>query len=92
MRSASMRIASLAEAVILQALCDLFNGAHRRESVAFLSGDGFRTASDIAGMSHEEKVEILKFARQCLPKKAFSRKVSALSKTKRKQLSQSFAC
>ncbi len=59
-----MGIAGLAEAVILQALCDLFNAAHRRESVLFLTGQGFLILSEIARISHEDRAEILKYARQ----------------------------
>ncbi len=54
-----MRIANLAEAVILQALGDLFDGSFRRESVRFLTGEGFRIAADIAKVSPNERAEIL---------------------------------
>ncbi len=54
-----MGIASLAEAVILQSIEDLYNQRHRKESVRFLTGEGFRIASDIARIAPEEAADIL---------------------------------
>ncbi len=61
-----MGIAGLAEAVILQAICDLFNRSHRKDGVRFLTGQGFRIASDIARISHDDRSEILNmFSKVC---------------------------
>ncbi len=42
---------SLAEAVILQSMEDLWNPSHRDESKVFFKGDGFKICAEIAGMN-----------------------------------------
>jgi hypothetical protein len=49
----------LAEAIILQALEDLWNIHHRKESIEFFSGEEFRSYSEIAGMDHFGKLRLL---------------------------------
>jgi hypothetical protein len=41
---------SLAEAVILQSMEDLWNSSHKDESKDFFEGDGFKICAEIAGM------------------------------------------
>jgi len=54
-----MRTKALAEAIILQSLEDLWEPAHRKESIEFLSGEGFRICARLAGMGPEECGKIL---------------------------------
>ncbi|MDA8092048.1 MAG: hypothetical protein M0Z61_17725 [Nitrospiraceae bacterium] len=54
-----MNIKALAEAVILQSLEDLWNAAHRSESIEFFSGEGFDYYAGIAGLGAREKEELL---------------------------------
>jgi hypothetical protein len=42
---------TLAEAIILQSMEDLFHPAHRKESVEFFNGEGFRTCAELARLS-----------------------------------------
>ncbi len=56
-----MSIRNLAEAVILQALEDLFNAKHRKESEMFLAGEGFRLASKVAQINPQKRAEVLTF-------------------------------
>jgi len=42
---------SLAEAVILQSMEDLWNSSHKDESRDFFEGDGFKICAEIAGMN-----------------------------------------
>jgi hypothetical protein len=50
---------ALAEAIILQSMEDLWNGAHRKESVDFFEGEGFRTCAEMACMRQEEQLKVL---------------------------------
>lgn len=54
-----MSLRSLAEAVILQSLEDLWNPRFRDESRYFFEGEGFRLTSEIAGMNSQEQAKIL---------------------------------
>jgi len=55
-----MKVQHLAEAVILQAIEDLWNEDHREDCINFFSGEDFRTCASIAGMDVTEQIEILK--------------------------------
>ena len=55
----AMGYKSLAEAVILQSMEDLWNPSHRDESKDFFEGDGFRICAEIAGMNSTKQNNIL---------------------------------
>ncbi len=59
-----MGVTGLAEAVILQAICDLFSTTYRTESVRFLTGQGFHLASEIAKLSVDDRIQIQRIFRQ----------------------------
>jgi len=51
--------AKLAEAIILQALDDLFDSKECLKSVEFFTGDGFARCAEMACMDHQRKVGLL---------------------------------
>ncbi len=57
-----MAFFNLAEAVILQALEDMWNERYFKESINFFTGDGFSTWSSIAGLDAFEQYRILLIA------------------------------
>jgi len=50
---------SLAEAVILQSMEDLWSPSHRDESKVFFEGDGFKICAYIAGMNSVKQFKFL---------------------------------
>src|SRR5208282_5051833 len=56
------QLKALAEAILLQSMEDLWNYEERSNCIDFFSGEGFRTCSEIAGMSSDDKVKILNMA------------------------------
>ena len=54
-----MSVRSLAEAVILQSLEDLWNPSYREESREFFEGSGFKMCAEIAGMDSMKQHKIL---------------------------------
>lgn len=55
-----MKVAHLAEAIILQSIDDLWNEEHRQGCIDFFTGEDFRTCAAIAGISTSEQIKILK--------------------------------
>ncbi len=53
-------IRSLAEAVILQAMEDLWSKTHRQKSIEFFQGEGFKRYADLAGMAVADRAKLLK--------------------------------
>lgn len=51
---------SLAEAIILQSMEDLWEPSHRQHSLDFFSGEGFEICSGMAGLTESECQEIFK--------------------------------
>lgn len=58
-KKASSTQSRLAEAILLQALEDLWLDGEKANCIAFFSGEEFHTCSKIAGMSSNDKVKIL---------------------------------
>lgn len=58
-KRAAMGIESLAEAVILQSLEDLWSSDHENESREFFSGEGFKLCAEIAGIDATKKCKLL---------------------------------
>jgi len=54
------RIQSLAEAVILQSIEDLFDPLQRKKSIDFFKGDDFRLCAEIAGLSAVDQIRIIR--------------------------------
>lgn len=59
---------SLAEAVILQSIEDLWNPVCKRGSLKFFSGDGFELCSEIAGISYVKQLTMLRMIADAGPK------------------------
>lgn len=57
-----MALNNLAEAIILQALEDMWSDRYIEESIGFFSGDGFRIWSSIAGLDVYKQYMILLMA------------------------------
>jgi hypothetical protein len=55
---------ALAEAVILQAVEDLWSSAHSKESVEFFEGEGFKYCADLAGMRVVERLKLIRMLRR----------------------------
>jgi hypothetical protein len=66
-KSEAVRLKTLAEAVILQAMGDLWNGAHSKESVEFFEGEGFKHCADLAGMRVVERLKLIRMLRRLNP-------------------------
>lgn len=54
------RLKALAEAVILQAMEDLWSDTHREKSIEFFTGGGFKCFADMAGMGAVERLRLIK--------------------------------
>lgn len=54
-----MSVRSLADAIILQSMEDLFSPLHKSGSIHFFTGEGFRISSEIAGLRTAERHVIL---------------------------------
>jgi hypothetical protein len=54
------RVKALAEAVILQAMEDLWSDTHREKSIEFFEGDGFKYFAHMAGMGAVERLRLAK--------------------------------
>ncbi len=54
---------NLAEAIILQAIEDLWNSRLRNESIDFFRGEGFMRYARMAGMTRDEVFRILAIAK-----------------------------
>ena len=50
---------SLAEAIILQSMEDLWNSDYRKESVEVFRGDGFRICDEIADLNINKQFRII---------------------------------
>ena len=59
----------LAEAVILQAMEDLWSNFYGEESIEFFQGTGFSWYADMAGMSPYEKNSLLSLMRRPFTRK-----------------------
>ena len=55
----TMGYKSLAEAVILQSMEDLWSPSHRDKSKDFFKGDGFKICAEIAGMNSIKQFKFL---------------------------------
>ncbi|HBG92287.1 MAG: hypothetical protein A3J81_06355 [Nitrospirae bacterium RIFOXYB2_FULL_43_5] len=62
-RPESKQAKSIAEAVILQSMEDIYERGHMRESIEFFNGSGFELCAEIAGLTEREKTEILNIVR-----------------------------
>lgn len=54
---------NLAEAIILQSMADLYIPEHRKESVDFFQGEGFRICAEVAGLNMNKQLNILHYVR-----------------------------
>ena len=54
------RIKSLAEAVILQSIEDLFDSLQRKKSIDFFKGEDFKMCAEIAGLSAIDQIRIIR--------------------------------
>ncbi len=61
-----MSLKNLSEAIILQSAEDLLSVSHRKEGLEFFSGEGFRLAAEMAGMTFEEKLDLLQMLLGCI--------------------------
>ncbi len=55
-----MKVQHLAEAIILQSIEDLWDDAHREDSINFFAGKDFRTCAAAAGIDISDQIKILK--------------------------------
>jgi hypothetical protein len=60
MKGGRMKVAHLAEAVILRSIEDLWDEEHRQGCIEFFTGEDFRTCAAIAGISTTDQIKILK--------------------------------
>jgi len=55
-----MKVAHLAEAIILQSIDDLWDEEKRQGCIDFFTGEDFRTCAAIAGINTSDQIKILK--------------------------------
>lgn len=60
---------SLAEAIILQSMEDLWDEKERADAVRFFDGDGFSACSEIAGMNFFEQLRLYNMANKMIIRK-----------------------
>jgi hypothetical protein len=78
-RLSKAKTRKLAEAVILQAIEDLWEPAQREESLEFFMGEGFEICSSIAGISYAKKLRLLQLVAESAP----NRKMQIITLSKR---------
>jgi hypothetical protein len=66
------RTRSLAEAMILQSIEDLWNPVCKKRSLIFFEGDGFMLCSEIAGISYIEQLAVLRMLACAGPKEVYA--------------------
>jgi hypothetical protein len=59
----------IAEAIILQAVDDLWSPVHRKESIEFFTGEGFVICARIVGMGLYEKLRLIQLIKKAIQKK-----------------------
>jgi hypothetical protein len=59
-----METRALAEAIILQSIEDLWDEGHRKASISFFSSKHFSIVAELARMSSEERLILLKMVRR----------------------------
>jgi len=62
----SLYLRNLAEAVMIQAMEDLWDKKHRRQSLDFFSGETFEDCAGLAGMDIYEQMTLLQILRDSL--------------------------
>ncbi len=72
-----MSLKTLSEAIILQSAEDLLSASHRKEGLEFFGGEGFRLSAELAGMTFDEKLNLLQMLLGCI---SSGKKMSECSK------------
>lgn len=67
------RLATLAEAIILQSLEDLWSKTQKNKSRAFFTGEGFHICAEIAGMKVMDRIRLLGLLRKLDGRTFYSR-------------------
>lgn len=62
----------IAEAIILQAIEDLWSAVHRKKSIEFFTGEGFAICARIAGMGLYEKLKLFQSIKKAIQKKNYT--------------------
>ena len=65
MNNHPLRLKNLSEAIIVQSVEDLWSPTHKKDSTDFFMGEGFRLASEMAGMSAVDRLRLLLMLRRC---------------------------
>jgi hypothetical protein len=68
---AAKQCRALVEAIMLQALEDLWDSAQRKESISFFKGEGFCACAETLGMGRAQKFLILRIMKQALRLRSF---------------------
>jgi len=61
---ADVRLRTLAEAIILQSIEDLWSTTYKKESIEFFRGEGFKQCADAAGMSVVDRLRLIRMLRR----------------------------
>jgi len=56
----------IAEAIILQAIEDLWVPVHKKESIEFFAGEGFAICAKLVGMGLYEKLRLIQFLKKAV--------------------------
>jgi hypothetical protein len=66
---ASKQDRKIAEAIILQAVEDLWSAVHRQESIEFFTGEGFMICAQVVGLGTYEKLRLIQLIKKAIQKK-----------------------
>ena len=65
---AKTQVKKIAEAIILQAIEDLWRPAHKKESVAFFNGEGFEICANLVDFGLHEKLKLIQLINKAAQK------------------------
>ncbi len=75
------RLGTLAEAVILQSIEDLWSKTKRKRSIEFFTGEGFGLCADLAGMKVVDRLRLFRMLRKLDPRLFDSRHARKLGRS-----------
>lgn len=82
-KSTGKGVKSLAEAIILQSIEDLWSKNNQKESVEFFTGEGFRHCADMADLSVVDRLRIIRMLRKVNAKAFAPRHTQQLARISR---------
>ncbi len=88
MKQGTMATSTLAEAIIFQAIEDLWCEEEKLKSLSFLTGEDFQICAKMAGMDFDEQVSVLNLVKTISNTIKRTRQISRLGRTKKANFSE----